>query len=64
MKVSTLTETQEREVAHWLYPCPNCRPFSNYMDVQRVFPLITVPGSSIVEYKCVLCGYQDDILID
>lgn len=64
MKMSTLTERQERELSAWAYPCPVCRPFSHFMNVEMVFPLLTIPGSSVVSYKCGACGYQDDVLID
>jgi predicted RNA-binding Zn-ribbon protein involved in translation (DUF1610 family) len=63
MRVSNLTERQERNQLCWLVECPKCGPY-NIMEIRAVFPLFTVPGSSIIAYHCEDCGFTDEVLID
>lgn len=63
MKISNLTEREERQELSWLYLCPNCGP-TRIMTIHSVDPLFTIRGSSIVNYQCDLCGLMEEVLID
>jgi hypothetical protein len=63
MKISTLTERQERDPLSWLRTCPECGP-DRLMYIKNVLSLHAIRGSSVVHYECDLCGHLEDILID
>jgi predicted RNA-binding Zn-ribbon protein involved in translation (DUF1610 family) len=64
MKISNLTEREERQELSWLlYLCPDCGP-TRLMTIKAVVPLFTIKGSSVIHYQCDLCGLKEEVLID
>lgn len=60
MHCSLRTETVDFEA--WVKPCPQCKR-GRVMDIETILPL-ALSSSSVVTYRCLMCGMKDDVLIE
>lgn len=61
MHYSLRTE-QSADVDSWIKDCPVCKP-TRMMDIQSIMPLF-LSNASVVTYRCIVCGHEDDIFIE
>ncbi len=61
MHYSLRTE-ESVDVDSWIKDCPTCKP-TRMMDIIGIMPMM-LTQASVVTYRCIACGHEDDILIE